>query len=99
MSDDRQLGFAGMVMVGIHPAQAWASICDDMDADVQALVDMLSPAALDKSRADWAAYGLPPPWDAGCKLAADCPNGPGPHRFAPDQPDGLPCCRQPWEAR
>lgn len=27
----------------------------------------------------------------------DCPNGPEPHPFVPDNEDVLPCCRQPWE--
>ena len=31
----------------------------------------------------------------------DCPNGPEPHEYIPDDGAddgaGLPCCRQPWE--
>lgn len=32
-----------------------------------------------------------------CATPGDCPNGPEPHAFIPDNEEVLPCCRQPWE--
>lgn len=32
-----------------------------------------------------------------CERPADCPNGPQPHEFVPDNPHVMPCFKQSWE--
>jgi hypothetical protein len=65
------LGFAGLLMVGTSPAEAWDRIrATAADPEVQALIAALQDteqgrAALDWSRQQWAAHQLPPPWDLG----------------------------------
>ena len=66
---EAELGFAGMLAAGVDPHAAWARIrATAQDPAVQAIVAELARtpqgrAALAHSRARWAAYGLPPPWE------------------------------------
>lgn len=34
---------------------------------------------------------------ADCQVPGECPRGPGPHRYVPEDADGVPCARQPGE--
>jgi hypothetical protein len=67
---DRIPGFAGLLLLGHTPQQAWQIIRDDFAADpgAQALIAHLAStedgrAALELSRQDWKRHGLTPPWE------------------------------------
>lgn len=66
----RELGFAGMLAAGMTPAEAWQLIRADLTASPEARAiyagletDPDGRAALAWSRAQWAAKGLPAPFD------------------------------------
>jgi hypothetical protein len=66
---DRELGFTGMIITGMDPQQAWDKIHEQAQyPEVQAIITELGKstegrAALEDSRARWAAHGFPPPWN------------------------------------
>lgn len=66
---DRVLGFAGMIAAGMDPQQAWDEIHQTCQApEIRVIFEQLAAgpegqAALECSRARWAAYGFPAPWD------------------------------------
>ena len=69
-ADPHSLGFRGLLDAGMTPADAWQAIHDDLTAEpaaVAILRDLDSTPegqeALAWSRQQWAAYGLPPPWE------------------------------------
>jgi len=68
-ADPDELGFLGLVDMGMTPAEAWQVIHDDLANEPGALAILMdleaSPAGrevLALSRQQWAAHGLPPPW-------------------------------------
>jgi hypothetical protein len=68
-ADPDGLGFRGLLDAGMTPEEAWQVIHDDLAAEPGALAILMSMAqdpkgqeALDWSRRQWAAHGLPPPW-------------------------------------
>lgn len=70
MSEDRQLGFIGMLRAGMTPHEAWQDIRESLEAEPGAITVLAhlqtteeGRAALRKSRADWARYQLAPPWE------------------------------------
>jgi hypothetical protein len=68
MSEPRDLGFAGLLAAGHTPAEAWQILRDDTGPEARAIfADLASTeagrVALDWARAQWAKYGLPPPWE------------------------------------
>jgi hypothetical protein len=68
-ADPHGLGFAGLVELGMTEAEAWQVIHDDLvSSGAMAIIaelerDEPGRAALDWSRQQWAAHGLPPPWE------------------------------------
>ena len=56
----RDLGFAGMLAAGIDPRDAYEQVRAVL-AELHRTPD--GRAALAYSRARWAAYGFPPPWE------------------------------------
>lgn len=69
-TDPDEMGFLGLVDMGMTPAEAWQVIHDDLRAEPGALAiirtldqDQEGRAALAWSRQQWAAHGLPPPWE------------------------------------
>jgi hypothetical protein len=64
-----ELGFAGMLLAGADPQTAWDTIhAQCADPAVRSIIANLAAtedgrAALEWSRAAWARYGLPPPWE------------------------------------
>lgn len=68
-SGDRELGFAGMLAVGMDPQEAYDLIRQESNhPGVRAIIAELREseqgrAALEYSRQRWAEYGLTPPWD------------------------------------
>ena len=64
------LGFLGLVDAGMTPAEAWQVIHDDLEREPGALAiikdldrDPQGQEVLAVSRRQWAAHGLPPPWE------------------------------------
>jgi hypothetical protein len=69
-ADPHDLGFLGLVGAGMTPAEAWQVIHDDLAAEpgAAAILRELDRTAdgrkaLAWSRQQWAAHGLPPPWE------------------------------------
>ena len=69
-ADPDEMGFLGLIEMGMTPAEAWQVIHDDLLAEPGALrlIKALEGteggrAALLGSRQRWSAHGLPPPWE------------------------------------
>lgn len=69
-ADPHSLGFRGLLDAGMTPAEAWQVIHDDLAAEPGALAiirgldtDPEGQETLAWSRREWAAHGLPPPWE------------------------------------
>jgi hypothetical protein len=69
-ADPDGLGFRGLVDTGMSVEEAWQVIHDDLIANPAAVAiireldrDPHSQEALAWSRRQWAAWGLPPPWE------------------------------------
>jgi hypothetical protein len=69
-ADPDGLGFRGLLDAGMTPEEAWQTIHDDLHAEPGALAiirsldtDQQGQEALAWSRRQWAAHGLPPPWE------------------------------------
>jgi hypothetical protein len=69
-ADPDSLGFRGLLDAGMTPADAWQAIHDDLAREPGALAIMRDldrtpegQEALAWSRRQWAAHGLPPPWE------------------------------------
>ncbi len=64
-----ELGFAGMLAAGVDPRDAYEQVrAACADPAVRAVLAELrrtaeGRSALAYSRARWAAYGFPPPWE------------------------------------
>ena len=69
LTADDDLGFSGLLASGKTPQEAWDLLHERCsDPSVRAAMEVLrrtpqGPAAFDRLREAWAAYGLPPPWE------------------------------------
>jgi hypothetical protein len=72
-----------------QPVTPWADPWHDVAGDLR------------RFKADAYAHRDDPNWPEPlvmCRAHADdCPNGPYPHEYIPDNDTMLPCCLQPWE--
>jgi hypothetical protein len=68
-ADGDQLGFTGLVATGVSPEVAWQEMKDRCsDPQVRAVFEHMGTTeagrrALEHSREQWAAHGLPIPWE------------------------------------
>lgn len=68
MTAPADLGYEGLLLAGMTPAQAWQEIHDSMTPEARAIIadlrtDPEGRAALEYSRQRWALRGLRPPWE------------------------------------